>query len=289
MIPKRYLGPARRAVAAFGATVGAWGLFSHPTGRGTHLGLGIVLLASAVLPFSRRLEAQIVARALWLQVLLVSVLRALTGPSRDLGPAVATSVVLCASLGVLGLDRLTADERSPALRLPRFRFSTVTAALLAAMQAVSCAWVGALQLEHFRTVNLALPLAALSGIAALALLRARTVGLALSAVASGSVAVLAGSSLLASPRLSYAMYFGLAVAQLVVLTPLWRAVHRYLSREEDEPASVDEVAWATQLAPRLTPKHERLATAVSFDLAPALEDLERPAGRPVEQTGRAHS
>ena len=106
----RTLGVARRGVAALGATVGAFGLFDLPYARGTHLWLGLAVLGSAVLPFSRRFEAQLLARALWLQVLLVSALRVLWGSGRELGPALATAVVLSASLAVLGLDRLTTDE-----------------------------------------------------------------------------------------------------------------------------------------------------------------------------------
>jgi hypothetical protein len=229
MIQNRHLGIVRRVVAAVGATVGAWGLFSYPTTRGSHLLLGLVVLGSAVLPFSRRLEAQVLARALWLQVLVVCVLRALVGPERVLGPSVATALVLGASVAVLGLDRLGADEHSPLLRLSRHRISASFGALLAAMQAVSCGWLFAMQFERFGTLNLALPLGAISLLASVALLRARSVGLALSGLASGTIAVLAGSSFLASPRAVFAVHFALAAAQLLALLPLWRAAGRYLT------------------------------------------------------------
>jgi hypothetical protein len=285
MIPMRTLGVARRGVAALGATVGAFGLFDLPYARGTHLWLGLAVLGSAVLPFSRRFEAQLLARALWLQVLLVSALRVLWGSGRELGPALATAVVLSASLAVLGLDRLTTDERSPLLRLPRFRVSAAFGALLASMQAVSSAWLGALQLERFGTFNVAILLSALFALSALALMRARTVGLALSAVTSGSATILAASSLDASP--AFAMPLGLAVAQLAALMPLWRAVGVCLVRGDD--ALAEDGTYSTAQHDRTgVDRFARIATG-SSDPAPDLDDLERSVTQPSVRSHPVHS
>jgi hypothetical protein len=285
MIPMRTLGVARRSVAALGAVVGAFGLFDLPYGRGTHLLLGLSLLGSAALPFSRRLEAQGLARALWLQVLLVSVMRLLWGSARELGPALATTVVLCASLTVLGFDRLADDERSPLARLRRYRVSAALGAGLAAMQAVSCAWLGALQLERFGTLNLALPLSAVFALSALALMHARTVGLALSAVASGAVAILVGSNLSASPQL--AVHFGLAVAQLAVLTPLWRAVGGYLTREHDGQA--DRYATSDTHDDQASSDGLTRIATVPSDPDPDVEALDHAMAETPERTRPAHS
>ena len=227
-----------RRLAAGGASIAFGSLFLRAGWSSNHVDwseallLTIVAAAAAIaagLVWSRRLPAQLLARACWWCFLLVSEMGAiLSGAREHPNPAFG---VLFSGLALLAIGRYGLEQESGAFKPVAFRGTLQLSLVLAMADTASlaiCGLVNILIAPEMGYATRLFPLAAFTGLGVVGLLRLRTWGLLVALTSNVLVGVLALTRRLPVP--APLQYLFLATTLLQVIVPIPMLVRLILRR-----------------------------------------------------------
>jgi hypothetical protein len=175
---------------------------------------------AALLVWTRRLGAQLLARACWWSFLIVALMGACVVGAREGGPP--AFAVACSGLALLAIGRSGLEQEGARFKPVAFRGTLQLSLVLAMADTASLALCGLgwlLADEPSSAVKL-LPLAAFTGLGVVGLLRLRTWGL-LAAIASNLlVGALALTRILLVPPPLQQLFVATAALQAIVPLPM---------------------------------------------------------------------
>jgi hypothetical protein len=228
MASERMVGVRRLVAGAASMALGArvvaeFRPWSHRVDWREGLLLAILVGAPAIaapLVWTRRLGAQLLARACWWSFLIVGVLGTCVAGAKEGGPP--AFAVACSGLALLAIGRSGLEQRSGRFNPVAFRGTLQLSLVLAMADTASLALCGLgwlLAKEPSFAARL-LPLAAFTGLGVVGLLRLRTWGL-LAAIASNLlVGALALSKVLLVPPPVQQLFVVTAALQAIVPLPM---------------------------------------------------------------------
>ncbi len=244
----------RGALASVGAVASA-ALATQVDLRGfkTTLAIPTVLLAaSAIAIHVRRLEAQVLTRALWFSTALVAAVHLIMPLGVDAPLALAILVASGGALAAAGTSGLRGDAAAGAFRPVAFRASLLASVGMALADALALLFYGIALFERFDVVSLSLFLGPLLCVAAIGVYRLKTSAvfamLLLNAIVLG--AAVAGA-LWVPPPLATALVVT-SLIQLLLPLPMLRAIIRRPAAAPNAPrVRFAEVAGAEEVPPRI--------------------------------------